>query len=313
MDGFSPPIALLAADSLAAWSLAAGFVAVVLSVVGLADILAGDPVARRMAGGRRSGPPEPGAAATQPARPPLWARLARRRGGNLTLIQAGFGTGAAARRFAVGRLAIALAVPLGVVLSAPVWGAGMWATPSVGLAALLGGAAYVLPARWVARRANRRRQAIARGFPDALDMMVVCVEAGLGLDAALNRVAAQIAPAHPALGRELALVALELRVGTGRDVALRNLGRRTGVPEVASFATLLIQSDALGTGIARTLRVQAEEMRATRLLRAEELAHALPVKLTLPLVVFILPAMLAVVLLPGVIAIVRDVLPHLGR
>ena len=128
--------------------------------------------------------------------------------------------------------------------------------------ALMGVVAYVLPARWQTRRTAQRRQAIVRGFPDALDMMVVCVEAGLGLDAALNRVAAQITPAHPVLGAELAMVALELRVGTGRDTALRNLGRRTGVPEVASFATLLVQSDALGTGIAQALRVQADEMRA---------------------------------------------------
>jgi len=176
-----------------------------------------------------------------------------------------------------------------------------------------GGAAAVLPGRWRSRRAGRYRRAIARGFPDALDMMVVCVEAGLGLDAALSRVGGQIAPAHPLLAAELALVALELLAGKSREAALRACAARTGVAEIASFATLLIQSDALGSGIAQTLRVQAEEMRAARMLRAEEMAHTLPVKLTIPLVACILPAMIAVVLLPGIITIVRDVLPGLGR
>jgi pilus assembly protein TadC len=304
-------LALLTTYDLVMWCLAAGFLAVVLSVFGAADLLTSDPVARRMAGGRPSARREPNAPSAHSA---FWFRLRRdrQRGTKMTHLQAGSGT-AATHRFLAIRLTFAIAIPLGFVLAALLWGAGRWAMSTLGVAALMGVVAYVLPARWQARRAARRRQAIVRGFPDALDMMVVCVEAGLGLDAALNRVAAQIATAHPALGAELALVALELRVGTGRDVALRNLSRRTGVPELASFATLLVQSDALGTGIAQALRVQADEMRATRLLRAEELAHALPVKLTLPLVFLILPAMLAVVLLPGLITIARDVLPHLSR
>ena len=165
----------------------------------------------------------------------------------------------------------------------------------------------------LAWRRTRHREALRLGFPDALDMMVLCAEAGLGLDAALNRVAVEIAPAHPAMGDELARIGRELRAGKERAVVLRGFARRAGLPEVESFATLLLQSEALGTGIARTLRVQAEEMRATRLLRAEERAHTLPVKLTLPLVVCVLPAMIVVVLLPGALSILRDVLPNLGH
>ena len=111
----------------------------------------------------------------------------------------------------------------------------------------------------------------------------------------------------------LTQVVRELRAGKARDAVLRDFARRTGLPELASFATLLIQSETLGTGIARTLRAQGEEMRAARMLRAEERAHTLPVKLTIPLVVCVLPAMIAVVLLPGMVALVRDILPNLGR
>jgi tight adherence protein C len=311
MDALQTMLAQVTADNIAMWSLVAGFLAVVLSVFGVAELVTRDPVVRRMAGVR---PTASGESTAPSAHRSIWLGLRRDRrfGANANSLRAAIGITATPRSLAI-RLVFAVALPLVFVLVAPMWGAERWAVSTLGFAALMGVGAYILPVRWQARRSVRRHRAIIRSFPDALDMMVVCVEAGLGLDAALNRVAAQIAPAHPALGAELALVALELRVGTGRDVALHNLGRRTGVPELISFATLLVQSDALGTGIAKALRVQADEMRAVRLLHAEELAHALPVKLTLPLVFLILPAMLAVVLLPGLITIARDVLPHLSR
>jgi tight adherence protein C len=163
------------------------------------------------------------------------------------------------------------------------------------------------------RRQAKRRAALREGFPDALDLMVICVEAGLGLDAALNRVAAEIEAVHPALGVALAQVGREVRAGRPRGEALQAFAKRVGLSEVESFATLLNQSEILGTGAARALRVQAEEMRAARMLYAEEQAQALPIKLTLPLVLCVLPAMIAVVLLPGAIAILRDVLPNLGH
>jgi tight adherence protein C len=181
------------------------------------------------------------------------------------------------------------------------------------LALVLAGGGFMLPNLWLARLIGRRQRQIAASFPDALDMMVVCVEAGLGLDAALARVGTHIAPVHPLLASELERVTLELRAGKSRDEALRNFAARVSLPEVASFVTLLVQSEALGVGIAQTLRAHGEDMRANRLLRAEEMAHKLPVKLTIPLVLCLLPAMLVAVLLPGMLSIVRNVLPGLGQ
>ena len=174
-------------------------------------------------------------------------------------------------------------------------------------------AGLYLPGIWISSRIDRRQQSLTEGFPDALDMMTVCVEAGLGMDAAFTRVGSQIAEAHPVLAQELGLVALELRAGKSRDEALRNMARRCGLREITSFVTLLLQSDQLGTSVAQTLRVYAAEMRTARMLRAEEKAHKLPVKLVIPLVVCILPAMMTVVLLPGMITIIRVIIPGLSH
>jgi len=313
--------------SLLAWSLALAFVAVMLGVLGLAGLVRPDPVLRRMAGGATPAPtpahpdsplrdgaqvvpwerPLRALADLVPGRHDLVAALRAR------LARAGFDGAGALRGYVLARAgaaalafaALALAVPTVRAHASP-------ALTALAAVAILVAGLYV-PGRWIAGRAAARRGAIAAGFPDALDMMVVCVEAGLGLDAALARVGGQIGSAHPALAEELGRVALELRAGQSRASALRNMARRADVREIAAVVTLLVQSDMLGTSIARALRVHAEEMRAARILRAEELAHALPVKLTVPLVVCILPALLAVVLLPGVIAIVRDVLPHMAR
>jgi len=197
----------------------------------------------------------------------------------------------------------------------------MWSGFLYGLAPSLSGAAaaavlaagFGAPTAWLRRCRARRARAVRNALPDALDMMVVCLEAGLGLDATLSRVAAHIAPAHPLLAAELSQVALELRAGKSRAAAMRALAARLDVHELDAVVTLIVQSQGLGVGIADALRVHAGEVRAARLLRAEEIAHALPVKLTVPLVVCVLPAMLAVVLLPSIVSIVRDVLPNLAR
>ena len=276
---------------LLAWCLILGFAAVFLAVLALAGASRPDGFRRRLGA---------------PAAPAAPARVVKAGGARMK--------GPATRRAAMPwRLAFALGPPMAFALAAPAAGWSLtWPelTYGGGILAALG---IVVPGRWRAWRSVRHRDALRLGFPDALDMMVLCAEAGLGLDAALNRVAAEIAPAHPALGAELAQIGRELRAGKERGAVLRGFARRAGLPEIESFATLLVQSEALGTGIARTLRVQAEEMRSTRLLRAEERAHTLPVKLTLPLVVCVLPAMIAVVLLPGALTIARDVLPSLGQ
>ena len=147
-------------------------------------------------------------------------------------------------------------------------------------------AGLYLPNLYVTAKADRRREAITNGFPDCLDLVLVCVEAGLGLEAAMDRVGREMVDSHPLVAALLSTATLQLRAGARRDEALRKMGERSGVDEVRSFATLLIQSDKLGTSIADTLRIYAAEMREKRRLRAEEKAHRLPVLISIPLFVF---------------------------
>ncbi|HTZ41252.1 MAG TPA: type II secretion system F family protein [Syntrophales bacterium] len=153
-----------------------------------------------------------------------------------------------------------------------------------------------------------RKDQIIRGFPDALDLLVVCVEAGMGIDAAINRVAEEIRLSSRIISDELRLLNLELRAGKGRADALRNLGIRTDVEEVRSFTTLLIQTDRFGTSVAQALRVHSDSMRTRRYQRAEELAAKLPVKLMFPLILFIFPAIFVVIVGPAAIQIYHAII-----
>ncbi len=180
------------------------------------------------------------------------------------------------------------------------------------LAVSLGLFGYFLPALWVALRIHSRQWSARLGFPDSLDMLLVCVEAGLSLDAALNRVSEEIHTAFPVLGEQYALVAAELRAGQQREIALRNFAERIGIQEASSLVTLLVQSERLGASIAQTLRVHANEIRDKRMVRAEEKANLLPVKLSVPLVLFVLPALFVVILTPAVIGIMRVLMPALA-
>jgi len=152
---------------------------------------------------------------------------------------------------------------------------------------------FYLPEVILDLRIRWRKEQIVRGFPDALDLLVVCVEAGMGIDAAINRVAEEIRLSSPVLSDEFRLLNLELRAGKARADALRNLGARTDVEEVRSFATLLIQTDRFGTSVAQALRVHSDAMRTQRYHKAEELAAKLPVKLMFPLILFIFPGSFA--------------------
>jgi len=313
-------------------ALAFLFAAVFLAVLAIASLVRfDDPVRRRLAGeaprpvGRRRG--GSGLSLRADATWPRWSWLLlgplsvlslggeRRgeRGVGMRMVQAGIADPRARRAYVLAQLVLGIGAPaiIFVLVSDLLAALAPWQAVTLLLALALAG--FLAPGFWLAVRIKRRQQTIAECFPDALDMMVVCVEAGLGLDAALARVGTQIAPAYPLLAAELERVTLELRAGKGRDDALRNFAARIALPEVGSFVTLLIQSEALGASIAQTLRVHADDMRAGRLLRAEEMAHKLPVKLTIPLVICILPAMLVAVLLPGMLTIVREVLPKLGQ
>ena len=170
---------------------------------------------------------------------------------------------------------------------------------------------YYAPILWLRSAIARRKDALQRAIPDALDLMVVCVEAGLGLDQAIARVGEEVERAHPALSDELNLLAMELRTGVSRQEALRNFAHRTDLGEARNLVALLVQTDRFGTSIGQALRVHADSMRTTRRLKAEELAAKLPVKLLFPLIFFIFPSMFIVLLGPASIQMVRVLFPTL--
>ena len=175
-----------------------------------------------------------------------------------------------------------------------------------------GALGYYLPNGVLSRLVFLRQREIFESFPDAADLLMVCVEAGLGLDAALVKVSEEMRLKSEALAEELHLVNLELRAGSSREKALRNLALRTGVEEVNTFATMLIQADRFGTSIGDSLRVFSDELRTKRQLRAEEMAAKIPLKLLFPMVFCIFPSLLLVLLGPAFIQVYRILLPTMA-
>ena len=171
---------------------------------------------------------------------------------------------------------------------------------------------YYLPDMWLKHCLKERQREVFETFPDALDLMTVCVEAGLAMDAALARVAQEIGMKSTVLAEELQLVTLELRAGSTKDKALRNLALRTGVEDVDALVTLLIQAERFGTSIAASLRVQSDELRTKRRQRAEETAAKIALKLLFPLIFFIFPSLLVVLMGPALLQIRRALLPAMG-
>ena len=174
-------------------------------------------------------------------------------------------------------------------------------------------AGLYFPALFIRAKADRRQQALVNAFPDALDLMLVCVEAGLGLEAAFSRVGMEMTTSHPLLAEQFGAVVLELRAGRSHEDALRRMADRAGADDIRAFATLLIQSTKLGSSIAQTLRIYSSEMREKRRLRAEEKAHRLPVLISIPLVACMLPAMIGVLMLPAAIRVVRAIVAGTSR
>jgi tight adherence protein C len=168
---------------------------------------------------------------------------------------------------------------------------------------------YYLPNAVLASITRRRQREVFEAFPDAIDLMIVCVEAGLGLDMAVNRACAEMRLRSRELADELDLVALELRVGATRERALRNFATRTGLEEVSTFVSMLVQADRFGTSLADALRVHADSLRTRRRLRAEEEAAKIPLKLLFPLIFFIFPSLLLVLMGPAMIQVYRVMLP----
>jgi tight adherence protein C len=227
------------------------------------------------------------------------------------LIAAGYTKDVAPRVYSLVRLVMVVGLP--ILIFGLLWLTG--STPSTLKLALIGMvsalAGLYLPSVWIRAKADRRQRDIINGFPDALDLMLVCVEAGLGLEAAFSRVGQEMTRSHPLLAEQLGTVVLELRAGRSQEDALRRMADRAGADEIRAFATLLIQSNKLGSSIAQTLRIYAGEMRERRRMRAEEKAHRLPVLLSIPLVTCMLPVMIGVLMLPAVIRTIRNVMPAL--
>jgi len=196
---------------------------------------------------------------------------------------------------------LALVAFTGLLFRSPIWGV------------VVVGIAYVIP-RFVLKRMIRNRQlAIKLGLADALDLAVICVEAGLSIDQSLVRVAQELQPVHPALSDELMLMNLELRAGKARVDAFRNLAGRTGVEDVKALSAVLVQTDRFGTSVAQALRTHSDSLRTERRQRAEEQAAKTGIKMTPILVLFILPPIFIVTLGPVLVELARNFLPSLSK
>jgi tight adherence protein C len=202
-----------------------------------------------------------------------------------------------------------LGVKLGGLLVLPIlvlfilWGNTNQRGLLMGIPIALCSLGYVLPNLILSRLISSRQQKIGESLPDALDLLVVCVEAGQGLDAAIKRVSEELQESSPIISQELLLVNLETMAGLERQQALKNLGERTGVEELISLCNVLIQSDRLGTSIAQALKTQSDYMRTARRLRLEGMAAKTPVKLVFPMLLFIFPAIVVVILGPAFIRV----------
>ncbi|MBT9552134.1 MAG: type II secretion system F family protein [Hydrogenophaga sp.] len=214
--------------------------------------------------------------------------------------------------FFAAKTVLALGLPALFLLGTGAAAVKMDTYPQVFMLLLLATIGYYLPNGVLARLVDWRKTEVQDALPDALDLMTVCVEAGLGLDAAMNRAASEIGLRSMALEEELNLVALELRMGVKRELALRNLALRTAVDDVASFVAMIVQADRFGTNVAEALRIQGETMRTHRRLRAEERAAKIPLKLLFPLIFFIFPSLMLVLMGPAMISIYRVLLPTMG-
>jgi tight adherence protein C len=274
-----------------------------------------DPVAARLAEIKSSTESNAWWQTRRLQRRPIWERVLARIAGFLPnadgeesirdgLTEAGLRGPNAVTTFLGAKIVFAVGMPLifFVVMAAFRQNLGntlVWS----GVLAVIG---FYLPTLWLWQKANERKLEVTHALPDALDLLVVCVEAGLGLNAAIVKVSQEITLASPVLSTELRQVNNEMKAGINRIDALRALADRTGVADVKSLVAVLVQTDRLGTSIAASLRAQSDSLRVKRRQRAEEAAHKVAVKLVFPLVLCIFPELLLVLLGPGFISIFRS-------
>jgi tight adherence protein C len=221
----------------------------------------------------------------------------------LFLIQAGFSDPRAVSIYWASRVGLALGLPVLALFGLPLLGVS---SVKVLLAVLYFGAfGWIAPAFYVKSKLKARQKEVQLALADMLDMLVVCVEAGLGLNQALVRVADEIEHVSTVMSEQLAMINLEMRAGTPREEALKNFADRTGLPDIRSLVSMMVQTDRFGTSVADALRVHSDTMRTKRRQRAEEAAAKTTIKLVFPLVLFVFPAMFVVVIGPSALAIYR--------
>lgn len=223
----------------------------------------------------------------------------------LKLIQAGYRTKSAVKTYHFSQFALGMILLMfGVAYSIYQSSTGDPTTKATILSIVLPGVVgYMLPKYWVNKRQQERQEQMVNGFPDSLDMMLVCVEAGQSLDQSIIRVAHELKAGFPALAEEYELVSHEMKAGKDKTQVLRDMAERAGVVDIASFVTVLIQSQQFGTSIAESLRVFSAEMRDKRVMRAEEKANTLPTKMTLATMMFTVPPLLIILIGPSVYGI----------
>jgi tight adherence protein C len=223
------------------------------------------------------------------------------------LVRAGYRSAGAVKMFYGAKVALGLLLPLltlGLILGPVTDSNQRFMAVAVALAV-----GFLGPNQYLRRQVKRRQKQIRRGLPNALDLMVVCVESGLGLDQAVLQVAKELQFAHPEISEEFSLMNLELKAGKLRAEALRNLAARTGVDELKKLVGVLIQADRFGTSIAQSLRGHSEYMRVQTRQQAEEKAAKLGVKLVFPIFFCILPSLFVVTVGPVLVRITRDLIP----
>ncbi len=218
----------------------------------------------------------------------------------LKLVQAGYRNPSSVRTFHFLQLSLALGFLFVGILVLLVRLDSATLQSSILTILLPGGIGYYLPSYWVERRRQARQQALTEGFPDALDLMLVCIEAGQSLDQSIQRVAIEIRPGFPELSEEFEIIANEMKAGKDRVTVLRDMAERAGAQDISAFVTVLIQSASFGTSISDALRIYASEMRDKRVMRAEEKANVLPTKLTLGTMMFTLPPLLIILIGPSI-------------
>ncbi|SLN49698.1 type II secretion system F family protein [Pseudooctadecabacter jejudonensis] len=220
----------------------------------------------------------------------------------LKLIQAGYRTKSAVKMYHFAQFSLGIVLLLlGVAYAVYASQTGEPSTKATVMSILGPGlAGYYLPRYWVNKRLGERQEEMINGFPDSLDMMLVCVEAGQSLDQSIIRVAHELKAGFPALAEEYEMVSNEMKAGKDKTQVLRDMSERCGVPDIASFVTVLIQSQQFGTSIAEALRVFSAEMRDKRVMRAEEKANTLPTKMTLATMMLTVPPLLIILIGPSV-------------